>query len=57
VPIKPLHKMTEKQAILEMEAVGLKHLETKDILPRQHLMFFGRGAGDNRSGIEAKTGR
>lgn len=40
VRIKPLHKMTEAQAIKEMEAVGLKHVETKDILPQQHFMLF-----------------
>ena len=40
VPIKPLHKMTQKQAIKEMEAVGLKHRETRDFLPRQHFMIF-----------------
>ncbi|NNE93062.1 MAG: class I SAM-dependent methyltransferase [Verrucomicrobiales bacterium] len=40
VPIKPLHKMTQKQAIAEMEAVGLKHKETRDFLPRQHFMVF-----------------
>jgi ubiquinone/menaquinone biosynthesis C-methylase UbiE len=40
VPIKPLHKMTQKQAIREMEAVGLKHKETRDFLPRQHFMVF-----------------
>ena len=45
VPIKPLHKMTEKQAIREMRAAGLRHLRTKDILPRQHLMIFEKPAG------------
>jgi len=40
VPIKPLHKMTQKQAVKEMEAVGLKHKETRDFLPRQHFMIF-----------------
>lgn len=40
VPIKPLHKMTQKQSIREMEAVGLKHKETRDFLPRQHFMVF-----------------
>ena len=45
VPIKPLHKMSEAQAIREMQAVGLTHLRTDDRLPQQHLMFFG-GAGD-----------
>ena len=40
VAIKPLHKMTERQAVREMEAVGLKHLETRDFLPSQHFMIF-----------------
>lgn len=40
VPIKPLHKMTEAQAKLEMEAVGLKWLSTSAVLPQQHLLFF-----------------
>lgn len=40
VPIKPLHKMTEAQAIKEMEAVGLKWEATHDFLPWQHFMVF-----------------
>ena len=40
VLIKECHKMTEKQAIREMEAVGLKHVETLKDLPWQHVMFF-----------------
>jgi len=40
VPIKPHHKMTEAQATKEMAAVGLKHVVTKGMLPRQHLMIF-----------------
>ena len=40
VPIKPLHKMSEAQAIKEMQAVGLKHLKTEDYLPWQHFMVF-----------------
>ncbi|MGB6219431.1 class I SAM-dependent methyltransferase [Haloferula sp.] len=40
VPIKPLHKMTEAQAIKEMEAVGLKWEVTHDFLPWQHFMVF-----------------
>ncbi len=40
VPIKPLHKMTQKQAITELEAVGLRWVETLDILPTQHFMVF-----------------
>lgn len=40
VPIKPLHKMTEAQAIKEMRAEGLSHVKTLDVLPRQHIMIF-----------------
>jgi len=40
VPIKPLHKMTQAQAITELEAVGLRWVETLDILPTQHFMVF-----------------
>ena len=40
VPIKPRHKMTQAQAIKEMEAVGLTWVETKSMLPQQHLMIF-----------------
>ena len=38
--IKPLHRMTEGQAVREMRSVGLRHVRTEDILPRQHLMIF-----------------
>ncbi len=40
VQIKPLHKMTEAQAVVEMGAAGLDHVETKRVLPQQHLMIF-----------------
>ena len=40
VPIKPLHKMTEKQAIKEIEVVGFKWEKTLTILPQQHFMIF-----------------
>ncbi len=44
VPIKLLHKMSEKQSIKEMTqpAFSLKHVETIEKLPRQHLMIFMR---------------
>jgi hypothetical protein len=42
VPIKPRHKMTEAQAVKEMKEVGLRLIENKDVLPRQHLMIFGK---------------
>jgi ubiquinone/menaquinone biosynthesis C-methylase UbiE len=40
VPIKPLHKMTEAQAVKEMKAVGLRLEENIDNLPWQHCMVF-----------------
>ncbi|HEV2969946.1 MAG TPA: class I SAM-dependent methyltransferase [Pirellulales bacterium] len=40
VPIKPLHKMTEKQILKEWPANGFKLVEQFDKLPWQHLMFF-----------------
>ena len=45
LPIKPLHAMTERQARLEMEAVGLRWRATVDILPRQHIMIFEKADG------------
>lgn len=44
IPIKPLHKMTQRQAIKELEAIGLDWLETKDFLPTQHFMVFEKSA-------------
>src|SRR6185436_10776375 len=38
--IKPHHKMTEAQAIKEMQAAGLKHVKTLKDLPQQHFMIF-----------------
>ena len=40
VPIKILHKMSEKQAVREMKAVGLRLRENIDNLPWQHCMVF-----------------
>lgn len=40
IPIKALHKMTQKQVRKEMNAVGLQWLETKNFLPQQHVMIF-----------------
>lgn len=47
VPIKPLHKMSEAQAIREMSALGLSWLETRDSLPQQHLIFFAKPVAAN----------
>lgn len=40
--IKPLHKMTQRQIRKEMTVVGLEWLETKKMLPQQHVMIFGK---------------
>jgi ubiquinone/menaquinone biosynthesis C-methylase UbiE len=44
VPIKRLHKMTRRQAIDEMQAVGLRWERTERFLPQQHFMVFRRPA-------------
>ena len=40
VPIKRIHKMTEKQAVKEMEAAGFKLKRNINNLPWQHCMVF-----------------
>jgi SAM-dependent methyltransferase len=40
IPIKKIHKMTERQSVLEMKAAGLKLKENIDNLPWQHCMIF-----------------
>lgn len=40
VPIKLLHKMTEKQVRREMEIWPVRHVETQGHLPWQHVMIF-----------------
>jgi SAM-dependent methyltransferase len=40
IPIKGLHKMTQKQVKKEMAAVGLKWVKTQDNLPQQHILVF-----------------
>jgi ubiquinone/menaquinone biosynthesis C-methylase UbiE len=42
VPIKAVHKMSERQIIREMKAVGLKHDRTVRSLPLQHLVIFSK---------------
>ena len=42
VPIKRLHKLSEKQAVREMNAVGLRLRENVGNLPWQHCMIFVR---------------
>jgi precorrin-6B methylase 2 len=40
VMIKDVHKMSERQIIRELQAVGLRHLKTVRSLPIQHLVIF-----------------
>jgi ubiquinone/menaquinone biosynthesis C-methylase UbiE len=40
VPIKLVHKMSEKQVIKEMKPHPLKHIKTHTTLPWQHLILF-----------------
>ncbi len=42
VPIRPLHKMTERQVRDEIVPLGFRHLETLEVLPRQHIVIFGK---------------
>lgn len=44
VPIKPLHKMTEAQARIELESAGFRFVENRQHLPWQHFMVFERPA-------------
>lgn len=49
IPIKPLHKMTIKQARKELEAVGFEWAGRRNLLPRQHIMFFKRPNEQNKA--------
>jgi ubiquinone/menaquinone biosynthesis C-methylase UbiE len=42
VPIKPLHKMSEAQVRKEMAAQDLEWRKTVEVLPRQHIIIFGK---------------
>jgi ubiquinone/menaquinone biosynthesis C-methylase UbiE len=42
VPIKPLHKMSKRQIMIEYKANGFKLVREYNELPWQHLMFFAR---------------
>lgn len=48
VPIKPLHKMTQSQAKLEMAEVGLEWERTEDFLPQQHFLVFRKPDANDR---------
>ena len=40
IPIKKLHKMSQKQAIKEISSLGLEWEKTSEDLPQQHFMVF-----------------
>jgi len=40
VLIKPHHKMSESQALIEFEAAGFDWIKTMDDLPQQHVLIF-----------------
>lgn len=42
VPIKPLHKMSEAQARMELEAIGFEFIENQTYLPLQHVLLFAK---------------
>jgi SAM-dependent methyltransferase len=50
VPIKTVHKMSEKQVVKEMGPHPLKHLRTLDVLPWQHVLIFEKKAADDKPG-------
>jgi precorrin-6B methylase 2 len=44
VPIKLVHKMTQKQVLKEMAPHALEHVKTLDVLPWQHILIFKKKA-------------
>ena len=49
VPIKTLHKMSEEQVRLEMQAIGLDWVTTEDYLPQQHVLIFEKPASNEKA--------
>jgi FkbM family methyltransferase len=46
VPIKPLHKMSERQVKQEMAAIGLAWVRTESYLPQQHVLIFQKPSAE-----------
>ena len=42
IPIRPEHKMSVAEAKAELEAEGYRLVKVSDVLPRQHILIFGR---------------
>lgn len=57
VPIKEVHKMTERQVIKEMAEFPLmKHKGTLGVLPRQHIILFEKTAANSAEQPAKKPG-
>jgi SAM-dependent methyltransferase len=54
VPIKLVHKMSERQVLKEMEPHPLKHVKTLDVLPWQHIIIFEKKADSPNQAGEKK---
>jgi precorrin-6B methylase 2 len=51
VPIKLVHKMSQKQVVREMEPHPLRHVRTLNVLPWQHIIVFEKkGKATKREG-------
>jgi ubiquinone/menaquinone biosynthesis C-methylase UbiE len=48
VPIKLVHRMSEKQVLKEMEPHALKYVETLNDLPWQHVIIFEKKAAEKK---------
>ncbi len=48
VPIKLVHKMTERQVLKEMTPFPLKHAKTVEVLPWQHIIILEKTTRDKR---------
>lgn len=44
IPAAPVYRISEEQAIREIESIGLLWRETRDILPQHHFMVFEKPA-------------
>ena len=42
IGVEAAHRMSEEQIKREVESVGFKWRETRDVLPQQHVIIFNR---------------
>ncbi len=57
VPIKPEHKMTLKQARLEVEPMGFTFKDSYEFLPWQHVIVFEKPKDEEKKEQEASKGK